>query len=445
MKTLPLKTLKLFTVGFIATESLLLAYFMRPIQDDYFNLESVQQMGVFSYLRDVWNNHGGNMVQFFIHCIMILPTTNSFVFWNFGLFFLLTEVLFFFTIRDLLGWLLLSKKENYLFWIPLLAVAGFEGLFVPGFLGAYGFSLATLAHLWPVMAIVTGLISLRNFRGSWVIALLLGLVAGNSNLGESVFACTLWVSVFTLGRISPHITSKLDFSSGKNFYILGIGTLIGTIGIAVAPGFWTRASDQVGLPSSLPNFLWRFVKSTAIFTADGLTHPMVWVIFLIGAMLARRYQTANIDLFELRIRVLFSATLLIWVWLILGSTFAYPAWHQSMGMYVLLFPAAFGGGLRYGMKFDMKFLRILLVTSSLTMSLCFARVGVLGISRSLSWDRNLTTNFCLLKHNPEAKLFGAEIRYPPFNLGVEDVNTWEWMRYRYAGWVLGVSNRTECQ
>lgn len=444
MKNLSLKSLKIITFGIIATQSLLLAYFMRPIQDDYFNLESVQEMGIFAYLGNTWNYHGGNMVQFFIHSIMILPTTKSFVFWNFSLFFLLTELLFFFTVRNLLAWLLNLKKDKYLFWIPLLAVAGFEGLFVPGFLGAFGFSLATLAHLWPVMALIAGLISLKTFRGSWAFALLLGLTAGNSNLGESAFACTVWVLIFILGRTRPNKSIQLMFSKGKNFYALGFGILAGTIGIAAAPGFWNRASDQVGLPSSFTNFLWRLTKSTASFTADGLTHPMVWVLFFLGAILARTGQTATTEFYELRIRAVFAGTILIYIWLILGSTFAYPAWHQSMGMYVLLFPAAFGGGIRYGMKVDRRFIRISIVISSLVMSLCFARVGVLGINRSLAWDRNLNANYCLLKHNPDAKLFGAEIRYPPFNLGVEDIDTWEWMRYKYAGWVLGVPNEIEC-
>jgi len=445
MKSKSLRWLKVFVALFIAVESLALAFFMRPIQDDYFNLQSVRQLGLFGNLSDIWNSHGGNMVQFFIHGVVILPTTQSFVFWNLGLFFLLTEVLVFFAVRSIILWLLTHQNSKLGFWVPLLSVAGFEGLFVPGFLGAYGFSLATLAHLWPVMALIFGLIALKNFPGSWVFALLLGLIAGNSNLGESAFACGAWLLILMLGRVSPSKLMQLHFTSGKNFYALGLGTFIGTLSIAAAPGFWNRASDQVGLPSSPTDFFWRFGRSLASFTADGLSHPMVWVLFLLGAFLVRTGQLSRNEIFDLKLKVLLAGTFLIWLALILGSTFAYPAWHQSMGMYVLMLPASFGAGLYFGLKLDIKNVKILLAISTLVMILVFARIGVLGVSRSLAWDKNLESNICLIKNDSKAKLLGAEIQYPPFYLGVDDVNTWEWMRNKYAGWVSQVPNQVSCK
>ena len=191
-----MRNLKVLIVGLVAIESLVLAFFMRPIQDDYFNLQSVQQMGVLGYLDDTWTAHGGNLVQFFIHCIMILPTTQAFVFWNFSLFFVLTQILVFFAVKVICTWLDSTGTQLTRFWVPLLSVAGFEGLFIPGFLGAYGFSLASLAHLWPVIAFIFGLLAVKKCRGSWVLALSLGIVAGNSNLGESTFACGVWIFLF---------------------------------------------------------------------------------------------------------------------------------------------------------------------------------------------------------------------------------------------------------
>jgi hypothetical protein len=179
--------LKVLVASLIVLESLVLAYFMRPIQDDYFNLQSVQQLGVLGYLSDTWNSHGGNMVQFLFHCLMILPTTQHFVFWNFSIFFILTQILVYLAVRVILSWLFETRSQINGFWIPLLSVAGFEGLFIPGFLGAYGFSLASLAHLWPVIAFIFGLLAIRRFKGSWVLALILGIISGNCNLGESAF------------------------------------------------------------------------------------------------------------------------------------------------------------------------------------------------------------------------------------------------------------------
>lgn len=438
MKNRALKSLKGVVAGAIILESLVLAFFMRPIQDDYFNLQSVQEMGVIAYLQNTWDFHGGNMVQFLIHCLMILPSTEHFIFWNFGLFFLVTEVLVFLSVRSINSWLFTSGSVVTRFWVPLLSVAGFEGLFVPGFLGAYGFSLASLAHLWPVMAFVTGLIALKKFPGSWLIALTLGLISGNSNLGESAFACGAWLLVWLGFNFIPDFQLKSGILKNANFYLLGFGSLIGSIGIAAAPGLRERAENQVGLPSSFFDLTKRFVKSFASFTADGITHPMVWVLILMGILLALKESESHLRVNAFRLQILGVGALVLWAALIVGSTIAYPAWHQSMGMYVLLLPLSFGVGYALKSRISADAIMRLLVVSSLVMSLAFLRIGVLGVERSLQWDRNLATNSCLLKENPNAKLLGAEIQYPPFGLGVDDVNTWEWMRYKYVGWVSGI-------
>jgi hypothetical protein len=439
-----LKMVKVAVVVIVLGQSLVLAYFMRPIQDDYFNLESVQRMGVLGYLQDTWQYHGGNMVQFLIHCILILPTTQAFTYWNLGLFFLTTQLVCFWSFRIILSWLFPSGSKLVLFWIPLLSLAGFEGLFVPGFLGTFGFSLATLAHLWPVIALIMGLLALRTFPGSWAFAFLLGLMAGNSNLGESAFAIGALFVLLIIHLRFRDISDRIGIAIDKNFLGLSLGTLVGTAVIVAAPGFWLRASDQVGLPSSLSEFFFRFGKSFASFTADALTHPMIWVFFFFGVVSAKKLSQNFTADFALRLRVLIIGCTLIWMALIMGSTFAYPSWHQSMGMYVLLFPTFFGVGLLVNNRGTQRAAATLMVLASLVMLLTFVRIGVLGVSRAQDWDQNLVTNVCSLRLNPEAELLGAEIRYPPFDLGVEDVNTWKWMRDKYVGWVNNIPHDIKC-
>ena len=429
----------------IIFQSLLLAYLMRPIQDDYFNLQSVQQMGIFGYLEDTWQSHGGNMVQFLIHCIVILPTTQAFTFWNLGLFFLLTQLLCFWSLRIVLHWLLPNSSQSLLLWIPLLSLAGFEGLFVPGFLGTFGFSLATLAHLWPVMAFLIGLLAIRPVLGSWIVSFILGLVAGNSNLGESAFAIGALFFLFIANLRHTGLADRIGIRIDKNYFFLTAGTILGTVGIVAAPGFWLRASDQVGLPGSFSEFFVRFAKSFASFNADALTHPMMWVFFFLGVVYAAWVDPDLSGDFTLRLRVIALGGGLIWLALILGSTFAYPSWHQSMGMYLLLFPTSFAAGLSVKNQSLKKAAAGLLALSSLVMFLTFLRIGFLGVARSQAWDHNLTQNICALKVNPAAELRGAEIRYPPFELGVEDVNTWKWMRDKYVGWVDAIPNNIDCE
>jgi hypothetical protein len=238
--------------------------------------------------------------------------------------------------------------------------------------------------------------------------------------------------------------SRSGIQKNLNFYFLGFGSLAGTIGIAAAPGFWNRASDQVGLPESFMDFAMRFTKSFASFSADALSHPMVWLLLILGAVMAVKNPAIKTSIDSFKLKILAIGSFLIWFALIMGSTFAYPAWHQSMGMYVLLLPLAFGLGVINSVRFKWKTLVSALTVASLIIIAVLLRAGVMGINRSLVWDRNLQENICLLQEDPEASLLGAEIQYPPFKLGVEDVNTWEWMRNKYVGWVNAVPNDIKC-
>jgi hypothetical protein len=73
----------------------------------------------------------------------------------------------------------------------------------------------------------------------------------------------------------------------------------------------------------------------------------------------------------------------------------------------------------------------------------YFHIGILGVSRSQAWDQNLIGNICTLKVNPVAELRGAKILYWPLDLGVEDVNTWKWMRDKCVGWVDAIPNKID--
>jgi hypothetical protein len=119
---------------------------------------------------------------------------------------------------------------------------------------------------------------------------------------------------------------------------------------------------------------------------------------------------------------------------------AYPAWHQSMGLYVFVIPTALTFGIFLSSKFSSvsishSFKFVMAINLVIAIAL-YARVIDTTINRKSTWDRVFAINVCLLRQDPSAKLEGAEIIYPPFNLGVEDVNSWEWIRNDYSKWVL---------
>jgi hypothetical protein len=171
---------------------------------------------------------------------------------------------------------------------------------------------------------------------------------------------------------------------------------------------------------------------------------MLWVLFLLGIILAKKIPLALTENFRFRLSIICLGSILIWLSLIFGSTFAYPSWHQSMGMYILLFPCVFGIGVITKWDFALINAKTLVILASVVMVAVFLRIGALGVERGNTWDRNLVANACTLKVDPNAPLLGAEIRYPPFGLGVEDVNTWKWMRDKYAGWIEQMPDEFSC-
>jgi hypothetical protein len=72
-----------------------------------------------------------------------------------------------------------------------------------------------------------------------------------------------------------------------------------------------------------------------------------------------------------------------------------------------------------------------------------ARAGISFKERAVNWDDAFRINYCLIKENPNSKLVGAEMLYPGFNLGIEDVSSWEWMRNGYSNWVLNVKFKSD--
>ena len=420
--------------------SLTIALRIRPIQDDYFNIESVQKMGVWGYLVDTWNSHGGNMAQFAIHSLLVTFSTDRPFFYNFSLFILLTEVLVAYCSFLLIKFIEIPvNRINFKFWIPFISVIGFEGVFVPGFLGAYGFSLASLAHLWPILALILGIALLTTHSNFRLLVIPLGFIAGNSNISESLFCCL--VMTFAIYNIKERRVLQSSFRIKGNAwtFLFYSAMLIGTCMIPAAPGFWNRAADQVGLPNSFGNFLFRLAKSLTSFTADVLTHPAVYLAFLVGLMVAHSSAQGLSRESKNRILSLCIFALIFLLLLIIGSTIAYPAWHQSSGLYMIVIPAVFHLGVLVGDGRELssylprlKFLTFFLI---FLLGAMYVRVGVASWQRSSHWDSAFKENVCSIATSTSAPLLGAEIIYPPFKLGVEDVNTWPWMANKYRLWV----------
>lgn len=421
---------------------LLSGFRIRPIQDDYLVLNATSTGSVDEFLTSIWESQGGNLFPYAINALLLAPSKYQVNFIGLTAFYFLTVVAVGFSSLFLVS-ITLNVKIRRLGLLTVLtifsiSIVSFEGLFVPSFIGAFSFSLASLAHLWPVILMVLAFVVYRDKPSLSPLAFILGLVVGNSNAGESfsalMFSLALMVNLFRKRQIR---TKRFFFASA-----LTLGIFLGLLVMIAAPGFSNRANNSVGFPDSAADFIQRFIKAFVSFPADSLSHPGIYITFLLGFSVFSRLQgLIDINHLARRIRKLVSVYLLLITSLIGGGTLAYTSWHQAFGLSLLLAPLAFSFGLLTGSrvnKGNSRKFRGIFLSTVLVLSMILLRSGFMLSDRAHDWDRNLLHNICEIQKDSLDNLRGAELLYPPLDLGIEDIETWPWMSTNYVVWVKGL-------
>ena len=175
---------------------------------------------------------------------------------------------------------------------------------------------------------------------------------------------------------------------------------------------------------------------------------MVWLAFLIGLIIALPEKLGQEKIILVsKIKLLVYLGSILFATLTFGSTVAYVSWHQSTGLYQIFIPLSFLLGiysksvLHIELRRMQRYLIVFVVVVSLI--LMSARAGILFKARATDWDIAFGVNYCLIKENPKSRLIGAEMLYPGFNLGIEDVSSWEWMRNGYSKWISNPKFKSE--
>lgn len=421
----------------------------RPVADDYTLLRIYSQNGFGASIKFIWNNFGGNITPAVIRAVFVAPSLDASNWYGFIAFSIATSILVISSYLILLSWLtdrnIVELTINDVL-IVLLASLAFEGLFTPGLTSAYLFGAAAGVHLWPICFFIIFLKTIEMtsertpkylFLGFLILVVFFGFLVGNSGLAESsaTFIFLLVLNVWSIAKLGIRSRPKLNIA--LNTYLLGMA--IGLAAIFEAPGFTERNSRLGKFDEGYIDLLVSFRSSLASFSGEIITHP-IWIFVLLVNLLGVNPYKLN------RAK---SAWLLffftsVFVMLILGGTFGYAAWHQSSGLIFLLFPAAFCLSLLQRQErrlsgfqpTPIKYIPLLL-TSIVLIGLLF-RGLVVQENRSSTWDSNFRINICSISESSQSPLLGAEIKYWPIGLGVEDVNTWDWMASDYKRWLISI-------
>ena len=92
---------------------------------------------------------------------------------------------------------------------------------------------------------------------------------------------------------------------------------------------------------------------------------------------------------------------------------------------------------------------IMILTVSTSISL---RTSLAVSQRANSWDIAFQRNYCLVTNTEDVNieqlpLSGPEIIFPFFHKGIEDIQTWEWMKIGYVKWIKSgkIQNPPDCE
>jgi len=411
---------------------------VKPVQDDYATLSLVSENGFIDYLRSNWQSHGGNIWPMVLHAIVIVSALESFNFISISIFVLLTILLIIGSIIYLYSKFLSESTINKRWTLYILLIGtllGFEGIFTPGLIGSYLFSLASLVHLWPVCFFVLG-ISMAISDKKYILGLfLLGIVTGNANISESV------AFIFTILLIQKNKKIRKIYSfktaTASNIKIFFSGILLGTLLIVLAPGFWIRANSIPGASDeSLNTYFLQFVKSFLIFTVDIVSHPILYIFLIFGLIYGKKFfDSMNPDYYFPVLEILFVS---LFSCLVVGSVFAYPAWHQNLGLLFLLPICAFSLGAKFAKQVSKMLntsLAVLLLLLIGMLSFSTIRASLLILDRSSDWKISNDLNICKIRLNDEIDIQNPELLYPPFSLGIEDIQSWPWIKDAYIVWI----------
>jgi hypothetical protein len=439
IKSMP-KIHKFILLVFVIAQLVLISY-SRPVQDDYGYLAGLSKDGLLNQINYFWENWGGNITLVVITSLFIkiaLLTSISVAYISLGVISTLLLCLAFYS-----GFSLFCTKmrqRDRIFSSIFLSQAGYASLAFPAHIASLSFTTAIIAHLWPIciFLIVLWILSVRNV--SFILLFFVGFLTSNTNIAEgaAMFLFSLGVLLARKSFLTSALTPRIA--------PLVIGQFFGLLLIVLAPGFSARA-DVVGTQSKvglqgLKSFLAALIDFTGSIVA---TPAFICLIILLALNYLKILRCFSEFLLTLKKSIVLSFLMvLVYIMVIGGATFAYAAWHQSLGLiflstlniYIIFFNIYYVN--------DFSFPKIVRNSFVFFLVAIFCFDAYSGITRGRQWDSALEANLCSVENSQGAELLGAELLNPITRLGIEDVKSWEWIRTDYISWLMTLDTSPSC-
>lgn len=413
----------------------------RPAQDDYASLSFLSNGKWFHISLSHWELWGGNVATPIVATFFNFVSLEQYQFLGLSIHSLLTFLLFGITSLITLTWAGIKfpkKALHFRLLIILVSLLTTVSIHSPALAGMFSFTWASTGHLWPIMFLIISLqLAQFNLRKFSFLFFFLGAVVTNFNITEGLTALIIFFI-----RLLQNLKNKRTASKKRtlNCVYLFVGGLVGFSLIIIAPGF-DRRREFVGSDYSAIEITVSFLKSLFINSGDFFLHPG-WMLAIIIGLLSSRYSkiiqfTAHNK--ELLL-ILCVYPIILFILTIVGATFAYPSWYQTLGIYLYSLPIGLTIGrylsrFKFFKKYNIRFLATLFfVFSALSISLLCRDYFEISNRRS-AWDKAYISNVCNIQLGKTSYLEGAEILYPPLNIGISDLNSRPWMKDLYINWI----------
>jgi hypothetical protein len=269
-------------------------------------------------------------------------------------------------------------------------------------------------------------------------------VASNSGIVEGISIIIVFFAMYSICDFRQSVAKNWR---RKNICgAITLGLLVGFSTIFVAPGFKIRYTQVGNSDIRFIELVVNFRSSFASFFGEILTHP-IWILAILF-FISRSNLTFPMD--YSRARFLLASCTTLFTLLVIGGGLGYAAWHQSSGLIFLFAPTLLGAmGLIKSKGFKNRLQgsyssKYMILAVLLLLILLFVRGIVAQANRSTNWDRNFQRNLCAVQTYAKPSFWGAEIRYWPIGLGIEDVNRWTWMADDYRGWLKTLKPKPNC-
>ena len=430
----------------------------RPVNDDYWALGSLDDLGFLESLYWYYLNYQGNVVSWFFILLHEVPWWDGIRVWGAAPSLLVVYGVLMGACWGALVFLGVRLPSGWRWWAVLTIVTTVVWLSLASVVSPNAMTLvfyvpSTIVHVWPwcFFLIALGIVTRAGrLPLAWLWMLVLGLLAASLGLVEAVLVAMSSLLVAWAMRKQRSALSISPVAVGAWFAGLGAGLLVQL----VSPATWGRGSGigsegalstnvqamerlmaqgdallgaafSQGLLSVAAVEVWARVLVPVAVVGDLLLRPGLVAIFALAAWWSLRDPTAfALNGSQMRPRIVGLALVAVTgavAYSFSGALYAYAGRHVAgLAIVVSVLMAGLGVYSQHWWEKRPGLLRAAALLSAVVMVALGAQQAWFGITRAVAWDDALARNRTLIQEGRLSELVNVPLKAGVSQSGLRD-------------------------